>query len=228
MPGCRATVCWVRQVAMQCHAVLPRPCACFLATDSDQVLPLEALWPSLPPARTRRFLPLRSLQICHLDSTPHADPRTCPEREIFHRGAVNFASQGCSLAIMMTNFASLVSAPQEPLNRAFVQRATGRSALRRAAPRCAMPCHPAAGAAHILCLALPAAPHGCRARTVRVLRRQVKELFTSNMSALGIPTVMVPGESAHIDFINGTDREATIVASQKTYLDWYLLTQVHT
>ena len=38
----RAAVCWVRQVQRQCRAVAPRPCACFLATDSDEVPPREA------------------------------------------------------------------------------------------------------------------------------------------------------------------------------------------
>lgn len=60
-----------------------------------------------------------------------------------------------------------------------------------------------------------------------VLCRQVKELFTSNMTALGIPTITAPGESFHIDWINATDdRETLIEIATKSYLDWYMLTQV--
>ena len=62
-----------------------------------------------------------------------------------------------------------------------------------------------------------------------VARRQVKELFLSNMTALGIPTITAAGESFHIDWINATDdRETLIEIATKSYLDWYMLTQVCT
>ena len=49
----------------------------------------------------------------------------------------------------------------------------------------------------------------------------------SNMTALGIPTITAPGESFHIDWINATEnRETLIGVASKSYLDWYMLTQV--
>ena len=96
------------------------------------------------------------------------------------------------------------------------------------AARCAaVACHCRALLSSAL-LSILLCANGAGGQTASVLLRQVKQLFTSNMSALGIPTVMVPGEASHIDFINGTDREAVIVAAQGTYLDWYMLTQVCT
>ena len=55
--GCRtarrAAICWVRQVQRQCKAVAPRPCAAFLATDSDEV-----------PPRATAFFPVRNQALC--------------------------------------------------------------------------------------------------------------------------------------------------------------------
>ena len=73
---------------------------------------------------------------------------------------------------------------------------------------------------------LPRQQAGLGSKTFRAVRRQVRKLFTANMTALGIPTVAAPGESFHIDWINATDdREALIEVARKSYLDWYMLTQ---
>ena len=56
---------------------------------------------------------------------------------------------------------------------------------------------------------------------------QVARLFVGNATERGIPTVLAPGESLHIDWVNATaqDPEALIVSASKSYLDWYMLTQ---
>jgi len=55
----------------------------------------------------------------------------------------------------------------------------------------------------------------------------VARLFVGNATERGIPTVLAPGESLHIDWVNATaqDPEALIVSASKSYLDWYMLTQ---
>ncbi len=56
---------------------------------------------------------------------------------------------------------------------------------------------------------------------------QMRQLFRANMTALGIPTVVTPGETLHIDWVNATTStpEALLEVAGKTYLDWYMLTQ---
>jgi hypothetical protein len=49
-----------------------------------------------------------------------------------------------------------------------------------------------------------------------------------NATERGIPTVVAPGETLHIDWLNVTsaDGETLIQTVSKSYLDWYMLTQV--
>ena len=58
--------------------------------------------------------------------------------------------------------------------------------------------------------------------------RQVATLFVGNATERGITTVLAPGESLHIDWVNATaqDPESLIQSASKSYLDWYMLTQV--
>ena len=54
----------------------------------------------------------------------------------------------------------------------------------------------------------------------------MRDLFVANMTALGIPAVVAPGETLHIDWINGTAPAETLLEiASKSYLDWYMLTQ---
>ena len=47
------------------------------------------------------------------------------------------------------------------------------------------------------------------------------------MTALGIPAVVAPGETLHIDWVNATELspDAMLEIAGKAYLDWYMLTQ---
>ena len=65
-----------------------------------------------------------------------------------------------------------------------------------------------------------------RAHLARV-RAQIRQLFLSNMTALGIPAVVAPGETLHIDWVNATELspDAMLEIAGKAYLDWYMLTQ---
>ena len=56
---------------------------------------------------------------------------------------------------------------------------------------------------------------------------QMRQLFRANMTALGIPTFVTPGETLHIDWVNATTStpETLLDIAGKTYLDWYMLTQ---
>ena len=49
-----------------------------------------------------------------------------------------------------------------------------------------------------------------------------------NATERGIPVFEAPGESLHIDWLNVTanDDKALINIASKSYLDWYMLTQV--
>ena len=50
-----------------------------------------------------------------------------------------------------------------------------------------------------------------------------------NATERGIPTIQAPGESLHIDWLNVTasDEETLLQTVSKSYLDWYMLTQVN-
>ena len=55
----------------------------------------------------------------------------------------------------------------------------------------------------------------------------MRQLFLANMTALGIPTVVSPGKTLHIDWVNATTStpETLLELAGKSYVDWYMLTQ---
>ena len=55
----------------------------------------------------------------------------------------------------------------------------------------------------------------------------MRQLFRANMTVLGIPIIVTPGETLHIDWVNATTSspETLLDIAGKTYLDWYMLTQ---
>jgi hypothetical protein len=52
--------------------------------------------------------------------------------------------------------------------------------------------------------------------------------LTTSLAARGIGVVTSDGVPLHIDHINMTETEDLIGAAAKSYVDWYMLTQVRT
>ena len=61
---------------------------------------------------------------------------------------------------------------------------------------------------------------------VSVAREQAVSNLTTKLSARNISVVVSDGEALHIDQINATEVSDLAGAAAKTYLDWYMLTQV--
>ena len=50
--------------------------------------------------------------------------------------------------------------------------------------------------------------------------------LTASLAARGIAVVTSEGAPLHIDHLNMTDAQGLIAAAAKSYVDWYMLTQV--
>ena len=64
--------------------------------------------------------------------------------------------------------------------------------------------------------------------TVYHFRPQAARVFMDELARHKIEVVSAPGEAIHIDWVNTTAAtpEDLIQQASKTYLDWYMLTQV--
>ena len=50
--------------------------------------------------------------------------------------------------------------------------------------------------------------------------------LTASLAARGIAVIMSEGTPLHIDHLNATDAKELVGAAAKSYVDWYMLTQV--
>ena len=55
---------------------------------------------------------------------------------------------------------------------------------------------------------------------------QAIKKLTASLAVRGIGVITSEGTPLHIDHINATDSQELVVAAAKSYVDWYMLTQV--
>jgi hypothetical protein len=68
---------------------------------------------------------------------------------------------------------------------------------------------------------------GLTAKSVSVPLQAIANL-TVSLATRGIGVVTSDGVPLHIDHFNVTETEDLVGAAAKSYVDWYMLTQVHT